>query len=400
MELKKIIKSVFYLSTFILWTAPISAQNGQFVTPLEAEYGKDFIIVNYVDWGGVKDHQCGTKTYKGHQGTDMVLRSFPQMDSGVYVLAADTGVVTFIHDGEYDRNTKTVPPLGFGNYIAIRHPNKMYSYYAHLKKNSMLVQVGETVSPGQRIAEVGSSGNSTDPHLHFETWFDSLYLVDPFQGPCGNPITRWKEPLPYDTSYKFWEGGMMNFIPTVDSLRFRVQERTVFTPEDSIITFWGLQYGLRKGATSKVIWKTPDNQVWFTFKNNYKKDWWYYYYFTYIRFPQNPQWGQWTIEYYYEDSLVHVHHFILQPSLSTQPKKVAGISIRYEMVDRRPVLLVTGRKEITEVLLYEMAGRRVPIELFKTSKGIRVMPTSHPIPGYYLLHVRTRNGVRAFKVRI
>lgn len=55
------------------------------------------------------------------------------MDSGVNVLAADDGVVTFVLDTLFDRN-KTAVSGGFGNYICIKHENLMYTYYAHLKK--------------------------------------------------------------------------------------------------------------------------------------------------------------------------------------------------------------------------------------------------------------------------
>ncbi len=54
-----------------------------------------------------------------------------------------------------------------GNYIIIEHENQEYSYYLHLKKNSLIVSVGDNVKRGQHIAELGHSGNSTEPHLHF-----------------------------------------------------------------------------------------------------------------------------------------------------------------------------------------------------------------------------------------
>ncbi len=164
-------------------TAFIKAQTPSFVTPIEGTYGKDFFIVNYVDYktdsANFKDLFCNTKTYEGHQGTDFVIRSFAQMDSGVNVLAVDDGEVIFVEDSLFDRNTESIKSLGFGNYIAIKHKNKIHTYYAHLRKNSALVKVGEKVIAGQKIAQVGSSGNSSDPHLHFEVWYDSTNYIDP-----------------------------------------------------------------------------------------------------------------------------------------------------------------------------------------------------------------------------
>lgn len=55
-----------------------------------------------------------------------------------------------------------------GNHVAIRHAEGMYSSYAHLKTGSVVVAKGERVKAGQTIGKVGNSGNSTEPHLHFQ----------------------------------------------------------------------------------------------------------------------------------------------------------------------------------------------------------------------------------------
>lgn len=56
----------------------------------------------------------------------------------------------------------------FGNDVLIEHPNGYWSYYCHLKHDSVKVASGDQVFAGEKIAEVGNSGDSRIPHLHFQ----------------------------------------------------------------------------------------------------------------------------------------------------------------------------------------------------------------------------------------
>lgn len=76
--------------------------------------------------------------------------------AGTPVYAAASGVVTF---AGYNSG-------GYGKLVIIDHGNGQETYYAH--NSSIYVNVGQRVSKGQQIAGVGSTGNSTGNHLHFE----------------------------------------------------------------------------------------------------------------------------------------------------------------------------------------------------------------------------------------
>lgn len=84
--------------------------------------------------------------------------------SGSPVYAAEDGAVSYVQiwDGSYD----TTGMMSYGHMIEIRHADGNTTLYAHLSEIN--VQQGEKVVRGQRIGRVGSTGNATGPHLHFE----------------------------------------------------------------------------------------------------------------------------------------------------------------------------------------------------------------------------------------
>lgn len=75
---------------------------------------------------------------------------------GAPILAANSGtVISAGYDGP-----------GYGNYLMIDHGGGIVTLYAHA--SALLVTTGDEVKRGQQIAKIGSTGNSTGPHLHFE----------------------------------------------------------------------------------------------------------------------------------------------------------------------------------------------------------------------------------------
>jgi murein DD-endopeptidase MepM/ murein hydrolase activator NlpD len=76
-----------------------------------------------------------------------------------------------------------------GNVVIINHGNNQFGYYAHLKPFSVTVKPGAQVKAGDVLGEVGNSGDSSEPHLHFHV----MNNPDPSQGD-GIPLVfdKWK----------------------------------------------------------------------------------------------------------------------------------------------------------------------------------------------------------------
>ncbi len=174
------------------WTVSLAtAQNYRFPTS-DADYGA-FYPTAYKDNGGNTDWACGDFTYSGHGGSDYGGGSWTGMDEGRDIVAAATGVVVATNDGEYDRCSTgdCGGGGGYGNYVKVLHADGKSTTYGHLKTWTVGVSNGQTVTCGQKLGEMGSSGNSTGPHVHFEVREVGDYASDPFDGSCSGPPSYW-----------------------------------------------------------------------------------------------------------------------------------------------------------------------------------------------------------------
>ena len=108
-----------------------------------------------VDGGYVSCHING---YKGHTGMDIAAAK------GTNIRASMSGRVITVKKLTY----------GYGYHIIIDHGNGVQTLYAHCSK--LLVSLGDYVEQGEIIAKVGSTGNSTGPHCHFEIRINKKYM--------------------------------------------------------------------------------------------------------------------------------------------------------------------------------------------------------------------------------
>ncbi|WP_430600922.1 hypothetical protein IGI84_001237 [Enterococcus sp. DIV0008] len=92
-----------------------------------------------------------TGSYELHNGIDLVNGN---ATTPIYASAAGEVVIS----GSY--------PDWYGNYVVIKHADGLYTGYAH--QSQLRVSVGDTVNQGQQIGNMGTTGPSTGPHLHFQ----------------------------------------------------------------------------------------------------------------------------------------------------------------------------------------------------------------------------------------
>ncbi len=170
--------------------APAAAEAPRLALPLDCEAGTTCYVQNFVDVDpgpAGQDYLCGGATYDGHTGTDIRVLNMPAASEGVTVKAAAVGVVAKTREGVEDdlvdteEEAKRVTSYGLGNVVIVDHGDGWQTIYGHMRKGSLKVRSGDQVAAGTPIGEVGLSGLTQFPHVHFEVRHNGK-LVDPFTG--------------------------------------------------------------------------------------------------------------------------------------------------------------------------------------------------------------------------
>lgn len=95
---------------------------------------------------------------------------------GTPVLAAADGVVTHVNDDFYVGGPDTSYWF-YPNFITIKHSNGEYSRYDHLDYKSCKVKPNQRVHAGEEISNVGMTGYTYIPHLHFQVFVFTGYII-------------------------------------------------------------------------------------------------------------------------------------------------------------------------------------------------------------------------------
>jgi murein DD-endopeptidase MepM/ murein hydrolase activator NlpD len=129
-----------------------------------------FPLAGSFDWGGEGSRFGAPRHGHSHQGQDLAAAE------GTPVVAPRAGVVESV---QYQAE-------GAGHYVVLDDDDEDLDYvFMHLRSGSIPVAEGDHVRTGERIGEVGNTGRSSGPHLHFEIWVGGWFAG-------GEPI----DPLP------------------------------------------------------------------------------------------------------------------------------------------------------------------------------------------------------------
>ncbi len=287
-------------NTFSFSMTPVTATNlpQKLQSFVFGTAGVNWRITNFADLdvrpGTLRDFNGGEFTYDtdsfGHDAIDLTPGPFSRTDAGARVFAAADGVVAFINDGAFDRNTAfgtSVPPV---NYVTISHGNGWATEYLHLRRDSVSVKVGDAVMAGDFLGWMGSSGQSTGAHVHFSVTYNN-HSVETML----DQSTYWVTPPAYPADYRHVLGsGFSTQAPTSSEWDEQPSDIRTFVRGGSVY-FWIMAGAMMPGDIRTVRFFRPDGTVFFERDYNsssvfYRISNWNYL----INLPANAPLGTWT----------------------------------------------------------------------------------------------------------
>jgi hypothetical protein len=342
------------------------------------------------------DYNCGTRTYDtpsgyNHAGTDYFLWPFEwnKMDSmDVEIISCAPGTIIYKSDNNFDRS------CGFNsnnwNAVYIQHSDGSVAWYGHMKSGSLTTKnVSQTVAAGEYLGVVGSSGNSTGPHLHLEIYDSGNNLIDPYQGTCNslNTSSWWNNQRPYiDRAINHIA---TNFTPPVftacpnQSIK---NERDYFTNTDTIFLMTYYRFLMNNDSVRINIYR-PNSTVWgsWGWNNSWGDFNAAYVYWWMIAGSSEPN-GQWTFEAVY-DNQVYQHNFWLGPTGVTHEDQQTQVML-FPNPNAGTFTVVCGENFTgtdMELKLYDVLGKEVLTRKMISSRT--EIQQNELSPGVYLYAV-------------
>ncbi|MFT6333987.1 MAG: murein DD-endopeptidase MepM/ murein hydrolase activator NlpD [Saprospiraceae bacterium] len=385
--------------TLFQWPIKNSEDNDEY-----SSYG----ISNYVDHNSsfpdqLSDYQCGTKTYDtasgyNHAGIDIYLWPFEwyKMENNhVSAIAAAEGVIIFKEDGNYDKS------CGFNNNpwnaIYIGHTDGSFAFYGHLKSNGLTEKsIGQSVSQGEFLGYIGSSGNSTGPHLHFEVYDSNENLIDPYQGSCNNLNSEswWQNQKSYlepQINTMYVHSAPPDFKACPQTEEVNIVNQLEYNTSYNFATYYHDQQ--INDLTSYRILR-PNGSVFSQWSHNSPNSYYSsYWYWTYSFNPLQPA-GEWTFEATYEGE-TYVRNFFLEQDPTSTNNAYLNQVTAYPNPFNESVTLTNCKN--MDVTVSTISGKTIYVR--SNSQGEDIILDFSELPsGIYITTLKHDKEVKSIKL--
>lgn len=351
---------------------------------------------NFVDLdatSGIEDYECFSRSYNGHNGIDINLWPFwwkMMENEEMNIVAAAPGTIVAKFDGNFDMNCDC---LGNWNAVYIEHSDGSVAWYGHMKSGTLTsLPVGSSVEVGDYLGLVGSSGCSSNPHLHFELRNADNEVIDPFAGPCNTTTTTswWADQRDYwdphlNALYTHDADPVINgFCPSQETPNIA----TYFDPGD-MVRFAGYFHDAQQGDVVNYRILDPSNAEFYAWSHEspdtyIQSHWW----FTYA-IPFSAELGVWTFEATFHGTVHQVNFYV-----GEEPNAITETTRAVQDVFPNPSsgeLFVEMAKTGTYALqLFDLSGQKV-YEGQAVGKRFRLEHPSN-LDGIYLLQITDEEG--------
>ena len=303
-----------------LLALPKAGERPAFIWPLRVARGPIAQgadrISNFVDHdatypSNLRDYNCGKRTYDteagyNHRGIDVSIwpDNWNMMAARqVEIVAAAPGTIVNKADGHFDQNCAfNSNPW---NAVYVQHDDGSIAWYGHMKAGTVTGKpVGSRVVAGEFLGNVGSSGSSSAPHLHFEVYDANKQLVDPFAGSCNERNTEswWASQPAYATVRvnRVTTASAPPVFSTCVEGRMAtpgtLNEKSDFAPGE-VAYFAAFVRDIPQGGAGVITIRRPDGSAWRTFTSSPTTSFAPAgYWFASYPMPANEPTGTWTVD--------------------------------------------------------------------------------------------------------